>query len=294
VFLIKQFRLFLPDFLLQSDMAKMTTEPTGINQEVQELFNLGAHLGHRKSRVHPKSYRYIHKIMNGVSIIDLTKTVTLLKKARTFLEKEAKEGKKILVVTTKKNLAGFTAEISQKYNVPYTTTKWLPGLITNFDTIIKNVKKLEEMKESQANGGWEQFVKHERTAMSKELFRLERFYKGLVGLRQKPDILLVIDTRKEKNAVTEARMAGIPVVAIVDTNSNPEEVAYPIVMNDDAPEVVQHILNDLLKLYGNAYTEKKAAVTEGSTETAPAEVAPEAKKEDKRAKKAPAKAKKSE
>jgi small subunit ribosomal protein S2 len=89
-------------------------------------------------------------------------------------------------------------------------------------------------------------------------------------------------------------MAGIPVVAIVDTNSNPEEVAYPIVMNDDAPEVVQHMLNDLLKLYGNAYTEKKAAVTEGSTETAPAEVAPEAKKEDKRAKKAPAKAKKSE
>jgi small subunit ribosomal protein S2 len=284
-------------------MAKTTTEPMDINKEVQELFNLGAHLGHRKSRVHPKSYRYIHKIMNGVSIIDLTKTVTLLHKARTFLEKEAKAGKKILVVTTKKNLAGFTAEISQKYGVPYTTTKWLPGLITNFDTIVKNVKKLEDMKAGQADGSWDQFVKHERTAMMKEMYRLDRFYKGLVGLRQRPDLLLVIDTRKEKNAVSEAKMAGIPVVAIVDTNSNPEEVSFPIVMNDDAPEVVQFMLNDLLKLYGDSYTDKKAEVKEEvAGEAAPAEVKVEDKKtapaEEKKAaapkKASAAKAKKSE
>ena len=270
-------------------MAKTTTEPMEINKEVQQLFDLGAHLGHRKSRVHPKSYRYIHKVMNGVSIIDLTKTVTLVHKAKAFLEKEAKAGKKILVVTTKKNLAAFTAELSQKFGVPYTTTKWLPGLITNFDTIIKNVKKLEEMKAGQTDGSWDQFVKHERTAMTKELYRLDRFYKGLVGLRQKPDILLVIDTRKEKNAVSEARMSGIPVVAIVDTNSNPEEVAYPIVMNDDAPEVVQHMLNELLTLYSKSYTDKKAEVTEEVVAAEGTPVAPEKKSEEKKAevKKAP-------
>jgi small subunit ribosomal protein S2 len=139
--------------------------------------------------------------------------------------------------------------------------------------------------------------------MMKEMYRLDRFYKGLVGLRQRPDLLLVIDTRKEKNAVSEAKMAGIPVVAIVDTNSNPEEVSFPIVMNDDAPEVVQFMLNDLLKLYGDSYTDKKAEVKEEvAGEAAPAEVKVEDKKtapaEEKKAaapkKASAAKAKKSE
>lgn len=247
-------------------------------QTVEQLFNLGAHLGHRKSRVHPKAYKYIHKVINGVSIIDLTKTVKLLNNAKSALAKEAKQGKKLLVVATKKNIAHTAAEICAEFNVPFTTSKWLPGLLTNFDTIIKNVQKLEKMKEQQANGEWDQFVKHERTKMSKELYRLERFYKGLVGLKKIPQMLLIVDTKKEKNAVTEARMYNLPIVAIVDTNANPEEINFPILMNDDSPEVVQHVLKELVETYSSNFEEpKKASETEeGKAETV--EIAPPAPK----------------
>lgn len=247
-------------------------------QTVEQLFNLGAHLGHRKSRVHPKAYKYIHKVINGVSIIDLTKTVKLLNNAKSALEKEAKKGKKLLVVATKKNIAHTAAEICAEFNVPFTTSKWLPGLLTNFDTIIKNVQKLEKMKEQQANGEWEQFVKHERTKMSKELYRLERFYKGLIGLRQIPQMLLIVDTKKEKNAVTEARMYNMPIVAIVDTNANPEEVNFPIIMNDDSPEVVQHVLKELVESYSSNYQEPQKAKTEEEAQAEAVEIAPPAPK----------------
>lgn len=240
-------------------MAKTESNSSDLNKEIEQLFQMGAHLGHRKSRVHPKSYQYIHKFLNGVSIIDLTKTVRLLNKARTQLREAAKEGKKILVVATKKNHASMTAEVAGGLKIPYATTKWLPGLLTNFDQIIKNVQKMEKMAEEQVGGTWEQFVKHERMAMSKELYRLERFYKGMAGLTRRPDILLIIDARKEKNAIVEAKKHNLPVVGIVDTNSNPEEVTFPIVMNDDSSEVVKYVLEDLLKTYSDNFVEKKAA-----------------------------------
>jgi small subunit ribosomal protein S2 len=264
-----------------------TTESTN---EIEQLFNLGAHLGHRKSRVHPKSYKYIYKVINGVSIIDLTKTVELLNKAKTFMEQQAKEGKSILVVATKKNIAAFTSEICTSHKIPYTTSKWLPGLLTNFDTIIENVKKMEEMKSNRDSGAWDQFVKHERTRMSKELYKLERFYRGLEGMRKRPDMIFIIDVRKEKNALKEAQTYKLPVVAIVDTNANPETVDYPIIMNDDAPEVVQHVLTDLLGIYAKNYqepkkkteAEKEAENTEAKAEpAAPAKKAAKAEKSEK-------------
>lgn len=249
--------------------------------EIEQLFNLGAHLGHRKSHVHPKSYKYIYKIVNGVSIIDLTKTVELLNKAKAFMEQQAKEGKSILVVATKKNISAFASEICTSHKIPHTTSKWLPGLLTNFDTIIKNVKKMEEMRSNRDLGAWDQFVKHERTRMSKELYKLERFYRGLEGMRKRPDIIFIIDVRKEKNALKEAQTFKLPVVAIVDTNANPETVDYPIIMNDDAPEVVQHVLTDLLGIYARNYQEPKKkteAEKEADSTNTKAEPAAPAKK----------------
>ena len=265
------------------------------NQTVEQLFNLGAHLGHRKSRVHPKAYKYIHKVMNGVSIIDLTKTVDLLNKAKTVLEKEAKQGKKLLVVATKKNIAHLASEICGGMNVPFTTSKWMPGLLTNFDNLSKNVKKLESMKQEQADGTWEQYVKHERMKMSKELYKLERFYKGLVSLKKLPDLILVIDTKKEKNAVIEAKKFNMPIVAIVDTNSNPEDVNYPIIMNDDSPEVVEHVLKELVQTYADNYQEpkKKTEAEEQQAELEPA-VESKAPKKGVKAKKEEAPAKETE
>lgn len=241
------------------------------NQEVEVLFKLGAHLGHKKNRLHPKAKKNLYSMIDGVSIIDLPKTVTQLNKARTVLNDIAKDGKVALFVGTKKVASLYMNEKCKSKDVPFITAKWLPGLLTNFDTIIKNVKKLRDMNEQKTNGAWDQFVKHERTKMSKELSRLDRLYGGMVNLTKRPDILVIIDTKKEKNAVNEAKMMNIPVVALVDTNSNPEEVMYPVVANDDAPPVVEYITQTLLDAYlkgqGNAKvkeekTEKKEVTVE--------------------------------
>jgi small subunit ribosomal protein S2 len=220
--------------------------------KVQELFNLGAHMGHKKNRLHPKAKKFVYKMVDGVSVIDLTKTVDQLQKAKNKLKELGTEGKVLLVVATKKVAALTTGETAQKQHVPSMTTKWLPGLLTNFNTIIKNEQKMTKMKQARDNGDWDQFVKHERMKLSKDLAKLEKLYGGLQGITKKPDALLVCDIKKEKNAVNEARMNNIPVIACVDTNSNPDEVQFPIMMNDDAPEIVQHVMTELIEAYAKA------------------------------------------
>lgn len=188
-------------------------------------------------------------MIDGVSIIDLTQTVAQLNKARAVLSNAAKEGKNVMFVGTKKVASQFLNEQCKGAEISCVTTKWLPGLLTNFDTIIKNVQKLRQMNEEKANGTWEQYVKHERVKKAKELSRLDKLYGGMVSLTKQPDILVVIDIKKEKNAITEAKMNKIPVVALVDTNSNPEEVDYPVIANDDAPPVVEYIIEAFIKAY---------------------------------------------
>jgi len=217
--------------------------------DVKQLFEMGAHLGHKKNRLHPKSRRFIYKIVNGVSIIDLTLTVDQLEIAAKALSQAKKEGKNLLVVATKKVAAQYVAELSKENQIPAVTSKWLPGLLTNFDTIIKNVKRLKKMQEEKVNGEWEKYVKHERMAMDKEITKLSKFYGGLVYLEKRPDILLIVDIKKEKNAVNEARMYNLPIVALTDTNTNPELVHFPIVINDDSAEVVQFVIKKLVEAY---------------------------------------------
>lgn len=217
--------------------------------EVKELFELGAHLGHKKNRLHPKSRKFIYKIVNGVSIIDLTLTVGQLDVAMKALTQAGKDGKNLLVVATKKVAAQYVSEISKEHNIPAVTSKWLPGLLTNFDTIIKNVKKLKKMQEEKTTGEWEKYVKHERIAMDKDIIKLSKFYGGLIYLEKRPDILLIVDIKKEKNAVSEARMYDLPIVALTDTNTNPELVNYPIVINDDSAEVVHYAIKELVGAY---------------------------------------------
>lgn len=226
----------------------------GIEADVRTLFELGAHLGHKKNRLHPKARKYIYQIVNGVSIIDLTKTVGKLSKAKKFLTEKAKEDKNLLVVVTKKIANQQTAELCKQHGIPYITMKWLPGLLTNFETIIKNVKKLQKMKEEKENGDWEKYVKHERVQLTKQMTKLERFYGGLLNLVKRPDILLLIDSKKEKNALIEARKNAIPVVGVIDTNSNPDQIDFPIVVNDDSPSVLSHIIGDLINTYANNRT----------------------------------------
>lgn len=220
---------------------------------VKELFEAGLHLGHKKNRLHPKARKFIYKIESGVSIIDLTKTAGQIQLAKEFLKKIAGEGKVLLVVTTKKVASQQAKQLCNDNNIPYVVTKWLPGLLTNFETLIKNVKKLKELKAEKETGSWEKLTKHEVSKLNKEVATLEKFYGGLSNLEKRPNALFVLDTRKEKNAIMETQRMEIPVVAVIDTNSNPDEVEYPIVANDDSPTAVNYLLTEIITTYAKAF-----------------------------------------
>lgn len=219
-----------------------------IEKVIEELFKRKVHLGHKKNRLHPKAKKYIYTIENGTSIIDLTQTVSLLEKAKKFISELASHGKTLLVVATKKSAVS-AFDLCQKNQIPLINVKWPAGLLTNFDNIIKNVKKLKTLKEEKQNGAWEKFVKHERVKLEKQLRKLEKLYGGIANLEKLPDALFIIDIKTEKNAVYEAKKLKIPIVALVDTNSDPTQVEYPIIGNDDLSESVEYFINEIINTY---------------------------------------------
>lgn len=222
-------------------------------EEIKKLFDLGAHLGHKKNRLHPKARKNVYTMLNGTSVIDLTKTVEQLTKAKKFLAESAKEGKIILIVGTKKTASPIIRAFSEKNNLAFITAKWLPGLLTNFKTIMKNVKKLKDYKEADTQEGLKELIKHERTRLQKAMNKLERLYGGMLSITKRPDILIIIDVKKEKNAVKEARAFNIPIVGLADTNADPDEITYPVVANDDDSTVVEYIVQELLSTYVTAF-----------------------------------------
>lgn len=223
------------------------------DKKVEEMFVAGAHLGHKSNRVHPKTNKYIHSFENGVSIIDLTKTVDYLDEAKRFVSELGKSKKILLVVCTKKIASNLTKELGSKHNLPFINTKWPAGLLTNFDMIIKNVKKLNSMKEEKEKGEWNKFVKHEQIKLDKELNKLEKFYGGIADLKKLPDALFIIDIKKEKNAVKESGEMKITTVAVTDTNVNPDPIDYPIPGNDDSATSIEYFLRDIIEAYSSSY-----------------------------------------
>ncbi len=221
-----------------------TAKNTGVN--VQDLFDAELHLGHKRNRLHPRARKFVYKMDNGISIIDLTQTVPQVEKAMAFLRTMKEEQKVVLVVATKKVAAPVVAEFCKKHSVPYITAKWLPGLLTNFETLAKNIKKLNDLKAEEAQGGWSNLAKHETIKLKKQIARLEKFYGGISELKKHPDALFLIDSKKEHNAVDEAQKSSLPVVAVTDTNTDPESVTYPIVANDDSPKAIEYIVHQIL------------------------------------------------
>lgn len=219
------------------------------NKKIEELFNVGAHLGHKKNKVHPKAKKYIYSIDQGVSIINLEKTFDLLEKAKDYIKNLKKEKKTLLIVATKKICSSFIKDICSENNISYINFKWPAGLLTNFETIIKNIKKLKQMKKDEEKGIWNKFVKHEQIRLKKQLKKLEKFYGGIINLEKLPDALFIIDIKKEKNAVKEAKEKNITTVAIVDTNVNPDIVDYPIPGNDDAPSSIEYFVKEIVQAY---------------------------------------------
>lgn len=227
-------------------------------KEIKALFDADLHLGHKKNRLHPKVRKFVYKIESGISIIDLTYTVKQLEAAKDFLKKVGKDNKTVLFVATKKVASQFTTDLCEKNGFSYITNKWLPGLLTNFETIIKNVKKLKELKEQKDSGQWDKLVKHERVKLNKHIMRLNKFYGGLINLEKRPDVLFVLDAKKEKNSIIEAEKMNIPVIAVIDTNANPEDVDYPIIANDDSPTAIEYLMTEIVSTYVRSKKTKTA------------------------------------
>jgi small subunit ribosomal protein S2 len=217
-----------------------------VKVSLEELLNSGAHFGHQTKRWNPKMEEYLYGSENGVHIFDLTKTKPLLEEALEFLSKAYSEGKTILLLGTKKQIKDKVAEVGEALHIPFVNERWLGGTISNFSQMQKSLKKMEEMKVNMADGNYNKFTKKERLLIDREITRLERFFGGIKDLQKVPDVLFVVDTKRESGAVYEANAAKVKVVGIVDSNSDPDLVDYPIPMNDDASKALEYVL-DLVK-----------------------------------------------
>ncbi len=206
---------------------------------MKELLEAGVHFGHQTKRWNPKMKEYIFGERNGIYIIDLQKTLKMFKEASKFVQDQTAEGKLVLFVGTKRQAQDAIAEEATRSGMFYVNQRWLGGLLTNWVTVQKSVKRLKELDEMATDGRYELLPKKEVVKLERERKHLQANLAGIKNLNRLPDVLFVIDSNKEQIAVKEARKLGIPVVAVVDTNCDPSEVDYVIPGNDDALRAIR-------------------------------------------------------
>jgi small subunit ribosomal protein S2 len=208
---------------------------------MKQLLEAGVHFGHQTRRWNPKMAQYIFTERNGIYIIDLQKTVKKMEEAYDFVKSEAVEGKEVLFVGTKKQAQDSVKEEAARCGMHFVNERWLGGMLTNFKTIRTRIDRLTEIEKMEQDGTFDLLPKKEVIKLRHEMEKLEKNLGGIKNMTRLPDVLFVVDPRKEKNAVAEAKILGIPVVGIVDTNCDPEEVDYVIPGNDDAIRAVKLI-----------------------------------------------------
>ncbi|MBQ3180652.1 MAG: 30S ribosomal protein S2 [Firmicutes bacterium] len=206
---------------------------------MKQLLEAGVHFGHQTRRWNPKMARYIFTERNGIYIIDLQKTVHKVDEAYNFMKSVAAEGKSILFVGTKKQAQDAIRDEALRSGMYYVNERWLGGMLTNFNTIQTRIKRLRELETMQEDGTFEKLPKKEVSVLKHEMEKLERFLGGIKDMKGKPGAMFIVDPRKERIAVAEAKRLHIPIVAIVDTNCDPDEIDYPIPGNDDAIRAVK-------------------------------------------------------
>ena len=208
---------------------------------MKQLLEAGVHFGHQTRRWDPKMAEYIFQARNGIHIIDLQKTSKKLDEAYAFIKEQAEEGKTVLFVGTKKQAQECMKEAALKCGMYYVDQRWLGGMLTNFDTIKARIKRLKDLETMEQDGTFDVLPKKEVILLKKEMEKLERNLGGIKDMEEIPGVIFLVDPKKERIAVLEAKKLGIPVVGLVDTNCNPEEVDYAIPGNDDAIRAVKLI-----------------------------------------------------
>ncbi len=242
------------------------------------LLEAGAHFGHLKRKWNPKMAPYIFMEKNGIHIIDLHKTVIKLDEAAAAIKSIAKSGRRILFVATKKQAKEVVAEKVAAVSMPYVTERWAGGMLTNFPTIRKAVKKMATIDKMNADGTYDNFSKRERLQVSRQRAKLEKNLGSIADLTRLPAALFVVDVQKESNAVKEAKRLNIPVFAIVDTCCDPTNIDYVIPANDDASKSIAAILDVMCAAVAEGLEERKLEKDKESTEEAAEGDAPKAAK----------------
>jgi small subunit ribosomal protein S2 len=219
--------------------------------EYKDLLDAGVHFGHLTRKWDPRMSPYIFMEKNGIHIIDLNKTLACLEEASNAVKQIVRSGKKIMFVATKKQAKDLVAAEAQRLNMPYVTERWLGGMLTNFATIRKSLKKMSSLEKLMKEDAYKNLAKKERLMVSRDKEKMESVLGGIADLSRLPAALFVVDIKREHIAIAEAQKLGIPVFALVDTNSNPNEVEFPIPANDDAFKSVSL----LVKAFGVAIEE---------------------------------------
>lgn len=238
------------------------------NISLLELLEAGCHFGHRAEKWHPKADSFIYQTRGGIHIIDLAKTKIQLEAALEFIRNIAREGKIILFVATKRQAKGVVREAAVKAKIPYMISRWIGGFMTNWDEVKKNIDKLNRLQKESTDGSWSKFPKHETVKLQKEIQKLKLVYEGVADFTRTPDAIFMVDIKKENSVLREASRLGLPTMAIVDTNSDPTKVDFPIPANDDAVGSIQYIVDKLAEAFveGTAIREKEEKVRQEKEE----------------------------
>ena len=225
--------------------------------EYKELLDAGAHFGHMRKKWNPKMKPYIFMERKGIHIIDLNRTMECMEKAATAMKQIAKSGRKIMFVATKKQARDIVRTAAESVNMPYVTDRWLGGMMTNFATIRRSVKKMQNIEKMLGDGRATSLTKKEKLTLSREKAKLEKVLSGIEKLNRLPAAIFIVDTVHEHIAIKEATKLNIKTFAMVDTNSDPNEVDFPIPANDDAPKSIKVAREYVVKAIGEGLSERK-------------------------------------
>ncbi|MBD3250262.1 MAG: 30S ribosomal protein S2 [Candidatus Pacebacteria bacterium] len=217
--------------------------------DLRELLELGCHFGHSKNKWNPLMEDYIYTEKNGVHIFDLAKTAQQLQQAYNYVYQLGKKKKTLIMVGTKRQAREIVREVAEEVGAMYITSRWLGGFLTNWDQVSKSLKRMLKIEAELKEGGYEGYTKYEISQIKKELSRLRRFFEGVRDLKGKPDALFIVDPTKEENAVKEANSEDVPVVALIDSDGDPNQVDLPIPANDDAVKCVEFMVRQIGQAY---------------------------------------------